>query len=320
MNPSALHFSACNRVQTFIVPSTGLYRIEAAGAQGGPGGGPGGRGARIAGTFALKQGDRLCIVVGRRGGAGQRPQHATGGGGGGSFVWKESRTSSRPEYPLLAAGGGGGGDGGDGRAGNEGGAGGGCGGREGCGGQTDSVNFHYSGGGGAGWLTRGESGCLPTRCGGGSHWKGGEGANYGGFFGGDGGFGGGGGGSFFGHGSGGGGGYSGGGGGTENGPGGGGGGSFNAGTDQVNVGGLQLGDGHVTIVSVPTADSSDSRSATQPGRSQAGQRPATSIPAPPARPSHLNAAGFLCDALEHLDRASHTQPSCAAPGDFPQKN
>lgn len=247
MTQFPLTFVPRSCVQTFAVPTPGLYRIEAFGAQGGAGGGPGGKGARIGGTFFLREGEQLCLVVGRRGESGLRPAHATGGGGGGSFVWRGTPSDPRPNYPLLAAGGGGGGNGGGGQATSNGGDGAAPGGRDGQGGESDRYRFRYSGGGGAGWRSAGSPGSMPTLCGGGDHWAGGEGANHGGFHGGSGGYGGGGGGCFFGHGSGGGGGYGGGGGGTSSGPGGGGGGSFNAGAEQLNVADDHEGDGQIVI-------------------------------------------------------------------------
>lgn len=251
MSQSPILFSATGALQTYAVPATGSYVIEAAGAQGGSGGGPGGRGARVKGTFYLNRGDILQIVAGLQGTAGTTPHQPAGGGGGGSFVWKGATSRPLPEKPMLAAGGGGGGDGGEGRAGVDGGDGAAPGGRNGQGGESDPANFHYSGGGGAGWLSGGDVGSTPTLCGGGTLWRGGAGANYCCNLGGTGGFGGGGGGAFIGNGSGGGGGFSGGGGGTQLGLGGGGGGSFNAGANPTNTPGFQTGDGCVTILPIP---------------------------------------------------------------------
>ena len=266
-------FSVTGEVQYHVVPATGCYVIEAAGAQGGAGGGPGGKGARIMGTFQLVEGDVLQIVVGQQGKAGTSLNQAAdgghggafvwkgpgnrllpcagGGGGGGTFVWKFDRTRLYPAQPLLVAGGGGGGNGGGGVVTRDATSGAAPGGRNGHGGETDQQKFHYSGGGGAGWLSNGAKGSAPTYCAGGAHWRGGAGSSYCGHQGGSGGYGGGGGGSFFGCGSGGGGGYSGGSGGTHDGPGGGGGSSFNAGRNQINVPGIQTGDGYVSIAVEP---------------------------------------------------------------------
>ena len=254
MSTAPIHFSATGAIQQFRIPSTGLYVIEASGAQGGPGSGPGGKGARVKGTFKLKEGELLQIVVGVQGTTGTTPHRPAGGGGGGSFVWRGALSIPLPNFPLLAAGGGGGASddaGGDGVVTEEGGKGGASGGREGHGGESNVTAFTYSGGGGAGWLSSGDAGSSPTFCGGGSIWRGGAGASYCCNVGGSGGFGGGGGGSFLGHGSGGGGGYSGGGGGTQAGPGGGGGGSYNFGVHQANTPGVQTGNGRVSLTAIP---------------------------------------------------------------------
>jgi hypothetical protein len=258
MSERPLVFSAIGKIQSYVVPTTGCYVIEAAGAQGGHGGGPGGKGARLKGTFYLHAGEILQIVVGQQGLAGDTPHQPAAGGGGGSFVWSGVRGMPLPPLPLLAAGGGGGGAGGAGLVSVAGGDGAAPGGRDGHGGEADGADFHYSGGGGAGWRTQGARGSSPTFAEGGTQWAGGKGANYCCNVGGAGGFGGGGGGAFLGSGSGGGGGFSGGGGGTQAGPGGGGGGSFNAGAYQVNEPGAQNGHGFVSILSVPVPSRSNS--------------------------------------------------------------
>ncbi len=247
---AALAFTYSGTVQNYVVPSTGSYVIEAAGAQGGSGGGPGGKGARLKGVFDLNEGDCLQIVVGQQGIPGSSIHLAAGGGGGGSFVWLGMSNDKRRAQLLLAAGGGGGGAGGEGVISADAGDAAVRGGRNGHGGSADVTNFHFSGGGGAGWLSGGGNGSSPTYCFGGTHWRGGGGANYCGNLGGGGGFGGGGGGAFLGYGSGGGGGYSGGGGGTQTGAGGGGGGSFNIGRQQENTPGTQLGHGSVWVLAV----------------------------------------------------------------------
>jgi hypothetical protein len=255
MNEPLVVFTATGGIQSYVVPATGAYIIEASGAQGGAGGGPGGKGARLKGTFYLNAGDILQIVVGMQGEAGSTPHQPAGGGGGGTFVWLGARPTPLPLEPLLAAGGGGGGAGSDAGIGPHGGNGAALGGCDGRGGGADAVDFRYSGGGGAGWKTIGELGSAPTLCGGGMHWRGGKGANYCCNQGGNGGFGGGGGGSFIGRGSGGGGGYSGGGGGSQQGPDAGGGGSYNAGAHQTNLPGAQTGHGGVAILAVPATAS-----------------------------------------------------------------
>lgn len=266
-------FSATGALQLYIVPESGRYVIEAAGAQGG--GNPaaqGGKGARLRGVFQLRAGDILNLVVGQQGLPGLNlptaddgyagfapPEQAGvapalsrgGGGGGGTFVWKNTLTGGRPDWPLLAAGGGGGGGlerGGEAVVTPDAARGQGPGGRNGHGGSSDMGVFYYNGGGGGGWLTPGVHGAGPTYCQGGTHWEGGAGASFGGYAGGHGGYGGGGGGCFFRAGAGGGGGYSGGGGGGgRTSPSGGGGSSYNAGAQAFNVPGVQCGDGWVRI-------------------------------------------------------------------------
>lgn len=242
-----IDFNYTGAFQSWTVPTTGLYRITAFGAQGGD---EGGFGAKISGDFNLTSGQVLSIAVG---GAGGNSDYG-GGGGGGSFVTRSGKA-------LVIAGGGGatgftaglpGGVGGSGSAG--GGAGGGAGGSGGSGG---SGGGYGGGGGGAGFLGNGGNGGYYGG-GGGFGFSAGLAGGTGAIFkgapghpGGDGGFGGGGGGGV---GSGGGGGYSGGGGGSFSDPfayPGGGGGSFNAGFNPINVGGFRSGNGLVEIVRVP---------------------------------------------------------------------
>jgi len=226
-------------IQSWTVPVTDVYRIQAVGAQGGhndTGSPVGGRGALASGDFTLNAGTIINILVGQQGLQGST---YAGGGGGGSFVWNDS------DDTLYLAAGGGGGMGDDHRSlaahantstnGNAG-YGGGAGGTNGTGGGQDE------GGGGAGWLSDGNddqanSGGHTPLTGG----VGGAGVTYGA----DGGFGGGGGRI-----SGGGGGYSG-GGGDDSADNGGGGGSFNAGANQFNAVQAQTGSGEVTV-SIPS--------------------------------------------------------------------
>ena len=226
-------------IQSWTVPVTDVYRIQAVGAQGGhndTGSPVGGRGALASGDFTLNAGTIINILVGQQGLQGST---YAGGGGGGSFVWNDS------DDTLYLAAGGGGGMGDDHRSlaahantstnGNAGYVGG-AGGTNGTGGGQDE------GGGGAGWLSDGNddqanSGGHTPLTGG----VGGAGVTYGA----DGGFGGGGGRI-----SGGGGGYSG-GGGDDSADNGGGGGSFNAGANQFNAVQAQTGSGEVTV-SIPS--------------------------------------------------------------------
>lgn len=225
-------FSYSGSVVTYTIPTTGVYDITAAGAQGGNslagGSGVGGLGANIGGDVTLTAGTQLDIVVG---GQGNFSGNYGGGGGGGSFVFEVGAA-----MPLIVAGGGGGSgwysnNGGGGQTGTSGengngGATGGVGGANGSGGGAGTIN-DFNGGGGAGWLSNG-GGTASSFNGGGGFGP----TTFAGGPGGpsaspppDGGFGGGGGGGN--EGGGGGGGYSGGGGGSGNGNyGGGGGGSY----------------------------------------------------------------------------------------------
>ncbi|AOS45668.1 hypothetical protein Verru16b_02753 [Lacunisphaera limnophila] len=268
-----VRFRACGHLQLYIVPESGLYLLEARGAQGGGEGlAGGGKGAFLRGVFHLKEGEIIHLVVGRPGlpgrnvpalggsadafdlGTGREPEATRGGGGGGgTFIWSGTRTGTLPVWPLLVAGGGGGGGngpGGDAVVSLDAGQGPGTGGRNGLGGTSDQGPCYYSGGGGTGWLDIGANGSGPTYCQGGRQWEGGAGARFGGYLGGDGGYGGGGGGSFFGAGAGGGGGFSGGGGGGGRIAlgGGGGGGSYNRGREQQNIPGFQADAGAAAIL------------------------------------------------------------------------
>src|SRR6187549_2215838 len=129
--PKVVHpviFDVSNAPCSYVVPLTGNYVVAAAGAQGGAGAEAGGKGAFVQGTFYLRKGDILYVIVGCQGGPSQAatfgPDHPPcgGGGGGGTFVWKGTPAGTMPAWPLLVAGGGGGGGsepGGDGRAGIE---------------------------------------------------------------------------------------------------------------------------------------------------------------------------------------------------------
>ncbi len=264
-NPSGRN----GNIQTFLVPVTGTYTIQAYGAQGAAwsGGGQGGNGAKMQGDFNLTVGMVLQIIVGQTGTPGQ------GGGGGGSFV------VNSPATPLIIAGGGGGGgiDGHTGTPGTTGTAGtSGTGGAQGTGGDNGGGGggaAGYGGGGGGGFCgdggNSGESYCgggaggngcvngtdgncsVCTNSKGSSFLNGGTGGSGNCYVNqqGDGGFGGGG-ASIWGNACGaGGGGYSGGGGGGYAGSfgNGGGGGSYNSGTNQSNTSGFQTGNGLVVI-------------------------------------------------------------------------
>jgi len=245
-------FDYTGAMEAYAVPAgVTQIRITALGAQGGS---TGGLGASMEGTFAVTPGEVLNVLVGEEGHlqVGGNFQNSAGGGGG-SFVYTDALEL------LIAAGGGGGkcpytgavplhpechGQVGEGGGANSdytsvGGAG-------GNGGAAGLWGATVCGGGGTGWLSVGGGALM----GGSNHpsWTGGDPycAGGGGGCGGLGGFGGGGGaGNLYG-GGGGGGGYSGGAGGNDPDHGGGG-GSFNAGTDQVNEGAVNTGNGQVII-------------------------------------------------------------------------
>ena len=236
-------------IQSYTVPTTGTYTIDAYGAQGG--GTNGGKGARIKGDVSLTAGTVLKILVGQQGGV---YGSGSSGGGGGTFVTDNSNN------PIMIAGGGGGnlndsspcsaGSVIDGQITTSGAYSldkTGTGGSSGNGGTGTNSGW---GGGGGGLLTNGTdaSACVSTH--GTAFVNGGQGGAscatnaVGGFGGGAGTHGNTGGG-------GGGGGYSGGGGSNQNQTPdcGGGGGSYNGGSNQTNTAGGQTGNGQVIITS-----------------------------------------------------------------------
>ena len=89
---------------SWIVPSTGVYEIEVAGAQGGSGGlQAGGLGRLIKVQVSLNAGEVINILSGQQGGSGTDNSQGAGGGGGGTYV-KNATTNSW----IAVAGGGGG--------------------------------------------------------------------------------------------------------------------------------------------------------------------------------------------------------------------
>ena len=241
-----------NGIQIWSVPVTGSYVIEATGSSGANGtiqSSPpaiwklGGLGAKIKGTFQLKKGTELKILVGQEGGTTSDFPDRPGGGGGGSFVTLSDNT------PLIIAGGGGGGgtakdqftDGDPGQVtgnGTQCGGTGGTGGR-GCNADTGNTDSNIISGGGAGLRGDGSFGIGTAAL---SFINGGTGGTSMSV---NGGFGGGGSAMVLG---GGGGGYSGGGVvGTDKKGTAGGGGSYNSGTNQQNMSGVNKGDGKVII-------------------------------------------------------------------------
>ncbi|MES2680900.1 MAG: T9SS type A sorting domain-containing protein [Bacteroidota bacterium] len=246
-------------IQTFTIPVSGLYNIEAVAGSGGNRSAStqvGGFGVSMIGNFNLVQGDVLKILVGQKGVDGTN----TASGGGGTFV-------ERNGILLIAAGAGGGATG-DNSAANgttltagtvdfpggsiPGGSG-------GSGGQVCNASGTNHGGGGGGYLGNGATSSLGNAGGGGLSFVNG---GIGGACPVPGAFGGGGGATAAGAalygGGGGGGGYSGGAGGQQvnhctpgiNRSGGGGGGSYNSGTNQVNTVLNVQGDGRVVLTSL----------------------------------------------------------------------
>ena len=245
-------------IQEWVVPQTGLYRIEVWGAQGGSTGSyTGGLGTRMRGEFVLDEGDIVHLIIGQEGTDGYNNNGA--GGGGATAVMIDN------DLFVVSGGGGGAGTGEAGENGNDGNpatsglegniANGNISsnGTPGINGNGGTGGTWYAGSGGAGWLTNGSD---ATGGGSGSQGgtslstsgTGGQGSDYSSGTGGDGGFGGGAGAKL---GGGGGGGYSGGAGaahgGSWNADGGGGGGSYNAGENQDNEAGVHSGDGIVVI-------------------------------------------------------------------------
>ena len=234
-------------IQTWTVPVSGFYRIEATGAQGG-GQAPaklGGKGASMQGDFNFNSGTVLKILVGQQG------SFATAcyGGGGGSFV------ADMFNSPLIIAGGGGGaggvmgGNGVDASTGINGtsGVAGGAGGINGNGGTAINTN----GGSGGGFFSDGNGTFYMPQCStsvGSSFINGGRGGQFDFWL--PGGFGGGGSGWDGNGNGGGGGGYSGGGTSGTSFSAGGGAGSYNSGTNQLNMAGANTGNGQVVITAL----------------------------------------------------------------------
>ena len=98
-------------IQLWTVPSSGTYRITAAGASGGKNtqvspNREGGYGAVLTVDVTLTKNDVIAIVVGQKGadrGLGPTGNYCGGAGGGGTFVYKSSDVT----YYVVAGGGGG---------------------------------------------------------------------------------------------------------------------------------------------------------------------------------------------------------------------
>ena len=253
------NFNVIGGIQYWTVPSTGEYRITAAGAQGGFGGSnAGGKGVVETSTVSLTEGEVIRILVGQKGGASSASH---GSGGGGTFVIRSPYDTNTAIIMIAGGGGGYGASGGgvnmqgqtarnptssSGNAGSNGG--GGANASQTSGGGNGFVAGSSSGGstwasGGAGFGGNGGSYAANSITGPKSFINGGTGG-VGTTAGGYGGFGGGGGAGDRGAG---GGGYSGGGGGNQNTVGGDGGGSFITGTNQQVSGGANSGHGYVFI-------------------------------------------------------------------------
>jgi hypothetical protein len=148
-NLAGMVTATTNGIQTWTVPYTGNYRIDARGAQGGTSGTTaGGLGATMIGDFALNGGEVIQILVGQQGESGGS---GPGGGGGGTYV---VRTPYNATTAILVIAGAGSGAGSyatnGGLIGTSGGNGGGLGGQNGNGGAGGS-----RGAGAGGFLTNG---------------------------------------------------------------------------------------------------------------------------------------------------------------------
>ena len=158
---SATTFNYTGAIDSYTVPTSGMYNIDILGAQGGNNGGLGGK---LAGSFNLNAGEILSILVGGIGANG----NGGASGGGGGFFGNGSGSGGGGGFSFINGGGFGSGFG---SGGNGGFGGGGGGGDNGSGGGGGGGNFggyaaldpSVSSGGGIGGsgtssLTRGGSG------------------------------------------------------------------------------------------------------------------------------------------------------------------
>lgn len=97
MNCKSIRYGATGTVQTYEVPVTGNYSIEAVGAQ------QAAARSRSKGLFHLVQGDILRIVVGRGKQANALSTSIVAGHGGCSFVWKSAANLDRSDSIMLVA-------------------------------------------------------------------------------------------------------------------------------------------------------------------------------------------------------------------------
>lgn len=101
-DPFPIWIKGTKRIYKICIPKDGYYRLTAKGAKGADGKVHyGGRGAIVSGTFALKAGDVLIILVGTM----STMSVCNTGGGGGSFI---ALNEISQKNLLIAAGGGGG--------------------------------------------------------------------------------------------------------------------------------------------------------------------------------------------------------------------
>ena len=79
-------------IQEWTVPESGIYRIEAWGAEGGAASGTnGGKGAFSSGLFTFNDGQKLFLNIGQKG-TDSTGGVMGGGGGGGSFIYDQSQS------------------------------------------------------------------------------------------------------------------------------------------------------------------------------------------------------------------------------------
>jgi hypothetical protein len=166
-NNNSQNFNYTGTLDTVNITTTGVYTIDAFGAQGGTtDGSPGGAGGNLKANFNLNAGTILSILVGGRGGDGNSGLNGGGvsfaGGGGGTFV--ATKLSGTPTIVLSAGGGFGGGYNNSNGYGGRGGGGGGAGGFGGIGDDSGGVGgdggFGGIGGGGGGYGGSGTYGGL----------------------------------------------------------------------------------------------------------------------------------------------------------------
>jgi hypothetical protein len=179
--PAGFLRGVTNGIQNLFIRRAGLYKVSAAGAQGGGGtyrpGFDGAPGAVASALFEFAENTSLFAVVGQPGNTWSTNFFSTttygGAGGGGTFLWQ----GATPNQPLLVAGGGGGvsyttsgGNGEPGRAVSSGGlatgtGNRGVGGTNGGGGSEPSNGGGNNGAGGGGWRSDGNCPFHSSSCG-----------------------------------------------------------------------------------------------------------------------------------------------------------